>query len=330
MTITKTVLISSLCWAVIFPALISAWLILVPFKLYLEMDLLVSPSRIFLSVFLPFLCSLIAIRKKSLDFAGIVSAIFVGSILTLSNYAFISMLMVFFFTSTKLTKFRSELKSNQDADSNKKPRSCANVLCNSAPAVVFAILYSLEAGCCEININLSSPHLFARSCMSLAVLGSMSCSCADTWASEIGSVFNTETTRLIINGRKVPAGTNGGVTVIGLLCSVAGGATMGLVFASINWIFAAEQIFQPSLILTGAVCGILGSVVDSLLGATLQYSGFNIETKQVVSVPGPSVVHVSGENLLNNHAVNLLSTLFTSLITPFVYLAIISTGLFTC
>ena len=35
--------------------------------------------------------------------------------------------------------------------------------------------------------------------------------------------------------------------------------------------------------------------MDSLLGATIQFSGFNTETNKITSKPGPSVTHISGE-----------------------------------
>lgn len=74
---------------------------------------------------------------------------------------------------------------------------------------------------------------------------------------------------------------------------------------------------QWPLILFGGVAGLLGSVIDSLLGATLQYSGLD-SNGRVVEYPGKDVKHISGTRLLDNHSVNLISSILTGLIMPFI------------
>ena len=57
------------------------------------------------------------------------------------------------------------------------------------------------------------------------------------------------------------------------------------------------------------------------MGATLQYSGINNKTGAIVESPqkdGASIVHITGRNLLDNHEVNLLSSLLTAIIVPMI------------
>ena len=73
---------------------------------------------------------------------------------------------------------------------------------------------------------------------------------------------------------------------------------------------------QLPVVLVGGAAGLFGSVVDSLLGATVQYSGYSDKLGKVVSKPAPKVRHISGVDILDNHAVNFVSSLITALVVP--------------
>jgi len=92
-----------------------------------------------------------------------------------------------------------------------------------------------------------------------AFAGALAAATADTWASEIGRRSRTPP-RLITNGTPVPAGTDGGITLLGTVGGVAGAAFIaGLAF-----------VFEPRSLVAVAVAGVFGMFLDSLLGATLQ------------------------------------------------------------
>ena len=79
--------------------------------------------------------------------------------------------------------------------------------------------------------------------------------------------------------KRVPRGTNGAVSVAGLVFSVAGGLAIGAAY------FAGVALASPPLalrgggalwptqlpvVLLGGIAGLLGSLIDSVLGATFQ------------------------------------------------------------
>lgn len=73
-------------------------------------------------------------------------------------------------------------------------------------------------------------------------------------------------------------GTNGGVSAIGLMVSLLGGIAVGLanylmLIYAIDADILAQSPPQWPIIIAGGFAGLIGSLVDSILGATLQYSG---------------------------------------------------------
>jgi len=89
--------------------------------------------------------------------------------------------------------------------------------------------------------------------------GALAAANADTWATEIGR-FSPASPRLITNGARVPTGTDGGMTLLGTAGGIAGAGFL----AGLSFLLGQRHT------LAIAVAGILGMLVDSLLGATVQ------------------------------------------------------------
>ncbi len=98
----------------------------------------------------------------------------------------------------------------------------------------------------------------------LAFAGSLAAATADTWATEIGRSSPTPP-RLITNGARVPAGTDGGMTLLGTVGGIAGaGLIAGLALG------LGPGGSGLGLAMRVAVAGVVGMLLDSLLGATVQ------------------------------------------------------------
>ena len=77
-----------------------------------------------------------------------------------------------------------------------------------------ALLYLLDCGSGERPIDFLTQY--RCSWLGVGILGAFACCNGDTWASEIGSVVGSGDPFLITSRKRVPRGTNGGVTPVGL------------------------------------------------------------------------------------------------------------------
>lgn len=125
---------------------------------------------------------------------------------------------------------------------------------------------------------------------------------ADTFSSELG-ILSKSRPRLVTSWklRQVPPGTNGGVTLWGLVAGLLGSliivtTSMALIpFCApgpgdnSGWTFKQRQQFTFAMTL----CGVLGSVLDSFLGGWLQQSVLDTRTGRIVEGEGGRRVLVS-------------------------------------
>ncbi|XP_029651315.1 transmembrane protein 19 [Octopus sinensis] len=276
----------------------------------------VTPWRWIASTVSPVLLASVAFHRKSLNTSGAFSALFVGFLMISANICFATSLIVFFFTASSATKFRgSKKRSFEENFKEGGQRNWVQVVCNGGVASEISLMYLIDIGMKEFPVDFVNHY--QASWMSTAVLGALACSCGDTFASEFGTVIGSGQPRLITTLRKVPRGTNGAISFVGLLCSALGGLIIGVTYyltllLTINQRKLQESPVQWPVIIVGLVCGFGGSFLDSLLGATVQYSGYDQERNIIVEHSAPNVQHINGRQLLNNHAINLLSSLLTA------------------
>ncbi len=105
-------------------------------------------------------------------------------------------------------------------------------------------------------VSLVPPH---ESCT--LYLGSLAAATANTWGTEIG-VLSRGKTVSILTFRQVASGTSGGISEYGTIAGAAGAAVIA--FTGYPW----YTELRITIIIIAA--GILGSLADSLIGATLQ------------------------------------------------------------
>lgn len=256
------------------------------------------------------------------------------------SYRFGLQLLLFYYSSTKLTKYKQDVKDRLEEDiKTAGERNWKQVFASSILAVAVAMTYIHLIGNDE---NISFRHLSPETvsffdwklqrsqlssqlqCMYLAHFATAN---GDTWASEVGMLAKTSP-RLITSLflRKVPPGTNGGMSVLGTLASAAGGAFISIIYWALSpFYYPSNGVQDPQWITVvfGFLCGLIGSIIDSFLGATLQVTYYNTETKKIVKeLPSSSESHqysavkrICGMDILSNEAVNVLSIALTMLLS---------------
>lgn len=159
---------------------------------------------------------------------------------------FITLLSVFAVTLI-CTRAGYQRKLRLGLAEERRGRNAGQVFANVLAAAAFAVL--------SLKWNI----------LAIAAIAAMAEAAADTAQSEIGQVASRNAW-LITTLRRVPPGTDGGVTVPGLVAGLVA-ATLTALTASIVHVLAFNLLWLA------AVAGFLGTLVDSVLGATLERRG---------------------------------------------------------
>ncbi|KAJ7068511.1 integral membrane protein DUF92-domain-containing protein, partial [Mycena amicta] len=308
-----------------------------------------------ISLGLPTLLAVHGLRKKSLSQSGALTAFIVGFLMISGSTGTAGVSLIgFYLIGSRATKYGKAQKRKLEEgyhDAGYGNRSGWQVLSNSFSAVVACSAWNLlfvpqsvhsrlvnavysggivyaangpaySTEWCPLSTEVSAGK--SRTLL-FAVLGHFACCLGDTLASELG-ILSSSPPRLITTGKPVPPGTNGGVSVGGTLASLVGGVTMGLIMSIClilensacrsSWLSVSRD-----LLVWGAIGGLGGSGLDSLLGATIQLTRFDEEKKVVVEdhtpATGKQLKVVSGLNILTNNQVNVVSSMVCAIVVGF-------------
>ena len=238
----------------------------------------------------------LARRRRSLTPGGAVMAAAVGTIVVGAGGWWWGVILVAFFASSSAL---SMLRRERTAEIARRghERDAVQVVANGGVATVIAAGLFVPA---ELE-----PARFALFCGTVAAVN------ADTWATEIGR-FSRTAPRLITSGRPVVRGASGGVTPLGTAGSLLGAMLIGTL-AALGAVAGWAPEAPPWLLPVGTtVAGLLGSLLDSLVGATAQASyrepGSGRITEQPFNPSGVPNELVRGHAWVNNDLVNLAAS----------------------
>lgn len=189
----------------------------------------------------------LAWRAGSLTRDGAVVAASIGALSVYAGWRWAAMLIVFFVSSSALTRWRAQAKAERTGGIVEKggARDALQVIANGAVFAAAAALFAWRPSPMVASVG----------------LGALASAAADTWGTEVGTVWGA-TPRFVLTGRRVAAGTSGAVSLAGTLATVAGAGAIAAVARLLGW---------PSHVaLAAGAAGVAGAFADTILGATLQ------------------------------------------------------------
>ncbi|HOI71706.1 MAG TPA: TIGR00297 family protein [Methanobacterium sp.] len=199
--------------------------------------------------------------KKAIDLLGTAFMVIMGVIIIFAPNAGVNwlfLIIIFLLLGLVFTKYKHQYK--KDIKIYEGTRTIRNVVSNGIVPFIMAAFGNYGG-----------------------FIGSIATATADTMASEVGV---TTTPRLITTFKKVPPGTDGGVSIPGTAAGIIGAGIIGI-SAYILGIFPDPVKTLEIAVISGTI----GCFVDSILGAVLERKKY-----------------------LNNEHVNLIATVCGALI----------------
>ncbi len=233
--------------------------------------------------------------RGALSSSGAIGAILVGSpVFYGGGSQWAATLLAFFGSSSALSHLQRRermLSGPSLVEVRGSQRDIVQALANGGIAAIAAAL---------------RPKLQTRA-VDRAFAGSLAAANADTWATEIGKTSPTPP-HMILSGAVATAGTSGAVSPRGLLASICGSAAIAAVAAS-----GRSQQSRATAFGVITLAGVLGSLADSVAGATIQAAYqcplCHKPTERRTHACGAATTLVSGHAWCTNDVVNIICTL---------------------
>ena len=190
--------------------------------------------------------ALAALRLGLLTVPGALGAVGVGALAFVFGGWPLWLLLMWFFGSSNVA---SRLMRRWRGGAHK----LRQVLANSVPFLACALAY---AGTGEAWFL-------------IVAAGALAASTADTWASEVG-MYSRKPPVNIVTREPMQRGLSGGVSPLGLAATTVGAVSSAFLAMLLFHAFGFAVPTGPTAFLFVIACGIVGSLVDSLLGVLLQ------------------------------------------------------------
>jgi uncharacterized protein (TIGR00297 family) len=251
--------------------------------------------------------ALAAVLLNTIDARGFLASAAVGfAIIYGGGAAWFVVVAVFFILGVAFTLYKYGYKRKIGGAQGKGgARNWPHILANGGVASIAAMVYAVAPS----------------GAVAALFLGAISTSAADTAATELGLLSHSQP-RLITNpSRVVPPGTSGGVSPLGFVGAAFAALVIGLMGAVLG------ILPDPYLVLPLSVFGgVLGAIVDSLIGASVQRKGYCViclKPTEALRHCGEKTRPTQGAWYVENNVVNVLSTVAGGAVAAGIFLILL-------
>ena len=210
-------------------------------------------------VFLIVVMGIITYWRKALDLFGSIFMIIMGIVIIFTaGVHWLILIFLFLILGLVSTKYKHQYK--KDIGVYEGTRTLKNVISNGIVPFIMAAFGNYGG-----------------------FIGSIATATADTLASEIGVTVQP---RLITTFKKVPPGTDGGISVLGTAAGIIGAGIIGVAA------YLLGIIPDPFLTLKiSIIAGTVGCFVDSILGAVLERRNYisNEYVNLIATITGAAI-----------------------------------------
>lgn len=232
-----------------------------------------------ISIILSLLLGLIVHLKKALTMPALIPAVLFSTLITYFGGITSFIILVVVFLGSIITKLFNKNKKRYK-------RKLIQIISNVGVGTLSLIIYKITAN----DIYL------------LVYASVMAESLADTLASDIGILSKREPIN-ILTLKKGERGLSGNISILGLISTLIGSLLIGTIY----YIGIEKNIISFLIIV---LSGFLGSLVDSILGASIQVKYRCEKCKKITERKehcGKKTNYYKGIKWIDNNLVNLLS-----------------------
>ena len=234
------------------------------------------------SIILSLLLGLFAFLKKALTYPAEILAMIFAFIITYYGGLSAFLILVSVFIGSIITKLLNKEKKSEK-------RKFIQIISNVGVATFAIVLFKITA---------NDLYLFIYAAV-------MAESLADTLASDIGMLSKKDPVN-ILTWERSSKGLSGNISLLGVTSSL-----IGAFFIALIYFIGIESSIRNSLVII--VSGVVGSLVDSFLGATIQVKYKCPKCNKITEKKkhcNKKTKYIRGVKWIDNNMVNLLSNLF--------------------